>query len=76
MVAPRGGAGKINDMNTFGFKCHECLIVFDVAAAPPAEWIEPMPDDTESGPPTCLDRCPFCGSGDVEMTHDLPAIAN
>jgi hypothetical protein len=61
-------------VTSFRFKCDECLIVFDLSAAPPSEWIEPMPDDTESGPPTCLERCPFCGSSDVEMMQDAPEI--
>jgi hypothetical protein len=61
-------------MTPFRFKCEDCLIVFDLCPAPPGEWLEPMPDDTDVGPPTCLDRCPFCGSIDVKMSHDLPLI--
>jgi hypothetical protein len=61
-------------MSSFRFKCEECLIVFDICAAPPGDWLEPMPDDTESGPPTRLECCPFCGSTDVKMMHDLATV--
>ncbi len=60
-------------MNSFRYKCEECLIVFEISAAPPTEWVEEMPDDTECGVPTCLDRCPWCGSKDVRLAHDVPA---
>jgi hypothetical protein len=62
-------------MTSFRFKCGDCLIVFDLTPAPPDEWLEPMPKDTESGPPTCLERCPFCGSVEVKAMHDMPTAS-
>lgn len=55
---------------TFRFKCGDCQMVFDLVPAPPAEWGEPMPDDTEAGEPTCLERCPWCGAGEVRRVAD------
>ena len=60
-------------MNAFRFRCSECNIVFDLVAAPPADWGGPMEPDTECGAPTCT-SCPWCGSA-VKLVHDVATIA-
>ena len=51
--------------------CRDCLMVFEIFAAPVADWPEELEDEADAnmeiGEPVV---CPFCGSGDLK-THPV-----
>jgi hypothetical protein len=58
---------------TIRYACDECQVVFDLALAPTAEWVELQEEDQDSQdvPVHC---CPFCGAWAHELRelHDRP----
>jgi len=57
---------------TLRFACGDCQVVFDLCLAPASERAEQPEEGVEEDiDPTC---CPFCGSSEIEPTHDRAIV--
>jgi hypothetical protein len=63
----------IKPLQTVRYGCYECMIVFDLAVAPPTEWVEQY-EDEDGNIDTEPIMCPFCGSAELKPQHDQPIV--